>query len=653
MAISVTDDFKNAMKAPVKTLRARIVTDEETPQIFASSDNLVCFTYESVGYYFGAAITTVNITLIGTTYNLVGVGVDVSFDVMTASGDWETLDYGVFRVTEQTTNLEKGMTTIKALGLMGEAAQTTYVAGDIVFPCTVQGMVDQIAANFGVSVDTDITTLPNYDYTIGEDLYAKINNFTYRDILAEIAGATATMATLQRKDNTLKLVKPMMTPLESLTYDNLLSVKFMPRYGVINSVVLARTPQEDNIAVTDEASVIANGLTELKLANNEILDDDRQDLAQPILDAVDGFWFDPFEATTEGHGWHEVGDRVAVTDGVNTWEVIITSVKVEITGGIKETIKGIAPDPTQTDYARAGGITKTIYNTEIKVDKQNQQIESVVSKVEEIDGRTQEEFTQVIQNITNITNNIQTGGGANMIYNSVGYATDGQLVPTVWTVDSGTVTANTSPESLTYGAKSGNQINLATQSAISQTITATIGQTVSLSAIVKKSTFGTASIKIADTVGNEQIIELTDNTTYLWQTVSTVFTPNGADITITITNDNAVYLSITDLMLIYGDQPRLWEQASGEILNTNVLINKDGVIVKNNVYSGDYVQMTPLGLSGYSTADGPQRRVFSIDRDITYAQKILAEDQITMPPIKIVPLTDYARAGWAFVEGDN
>lgn len=103
------------------------------------------------------------------------------------------------------------------------------------------------------------------------------------------------------------------------------------KYGPINSVVLARTPAEDNIAVTDNASVEENGLTEIKLANNEILDDDRETLAQPILDEIDGFYFYPFEATTEGHGWYETGDRVTITDGTT----------LDSPNGAKEFIAGV------------------------------------------------------------------------------------------------------------------------------------------------------------------------------------------------------------------------------------------------------------------------------------------------------------------------
>ena len=42
---------------------------------------------------------------------------------------------------------------------------------------------------------------------------------------------------------------------ETLTYDNLKKAKLEPKYGPVNSVVLARTPAEDNIVVKDDESI--------------------------------------------------------------------------------------------------------------------------------------------------------------------------------------------------------------------------------------------------------------------------------------------------------------------------------------------------------------------------------------------------------------
>lgn len=656
MAIAASDSFKQAMQAPVKMLGVTITTEEDTPQIFTDGDTLTSLSIESNGSYFGATVSAASFSLLGTNYDLVNQRVKLALKAQTdtANDTWEEVNYGEFAIIEQTVDLEKEMTTFKCQNLMGLAAKREYLKDDITFPCTVSDMVTQIVNKFGWTLATDIKDLPNIDYEIAEDLYAKINNTTYRDILAEVAGATATIA-IFNGNSELELRKPQMEATETWTYDNLKKIKFEPKFGPVNTVTLSRTPQEDNITVKDEEAVQRDGITEIKLANNEILDDDRQSLAQPILSTINGFYFYPFEATTEGHGWHEPGDRITVTDGTNNWDVVITNVKLTLDGGIKEVIKGVAPTATATDYKRAGGIMKTIYNTEIKVDKQNQTIENVVSEMKQLDDKTSTNYTQIFQTIENITNTIQTTGGANLLYNSVGYATDDKGLPTVWTCEGG-VTSHTSPESLTFGAKSGNQINMAAGSSISQSVIVTADEPISLSIRTKKGVVGSATVTISAGENDSQTITLEDQKSYLWtESKIEAYKPSSPNVTVTITvgEDVTNGIAITDLMLVSGDRTVVWEQASGEILNSNVLIDKDGIVVKNNVYAGDYVKITPLEFAGYSSATGSQQKVFTVNRDVTQVQKLKAVAQIGMPPIKIIPLTDSQREGWAFVKGDD
>lgn len=656
MAIPVSDSFKQAMKAATKMLRAKIVTNETTPQTITSGDNLVSFTVESNGYLFGTGISAVTIKLNGTDYNLVGVDIAVQCEVQTdfTANTWEPLNFGSFRVSEQTVDLEKEMTTLKCLDFMGTIAQSAYIAGDITFPCTVAELAQQIADKFAVPIDTDLTTLPNYDYVITEDLYANINGITYRDILAEIAGVMAVLIAARGGDNGLDFLPAQMMASETWTYDNLKKIKFQPEYGVINAIVLARTPQEDNVAVKDEASIEANGLTDVKLANNEILDDDRQSLAQPILDAVNGFGFHPFEASTEGHGWHECGDRISVTDGTNIWEIIITNVKIEIGQGIKETIKGVAPTQEQTDYARAGGIMKTIYNTEIKVDKQGQQIESVVSRQDEFEGETQDNFTTVIQNITNVITSVQSSGGANLIRNSVGYFLNDQNMPLNWVVDlaGGSISIAPSSEAITHGSASGNVMMLA-GGKISQRITvvadtgAEDSPRYSFSVRVKKGAVGAGQIQLTDGIETYTLNFATGDNPYYDQFTIQNILPKNNYLDLTVLGSSDSDFAVTDMMLAIGDYVSQWTQANGEFANTQVNIDIDGVTVASSTVQGSRTLQTPFQFAGYQNG----ALTYSLDATAVKSDKAILKSGVEMPPLKIVAMAN----GWAWVpmEGSN
>ena len=641
--IEVSNAFKEAARAPVKVIRASIVCEDDT---YTSSDVLISLSKEDAGFYFGATTKSLSFKLLGTDYDLVGRTVTATYEIQSGNS-WDGFILGRFTIYEQTANLEKGTTEFKAYDPIGMMGRVNYDAGSLNFPCTVENLFEQICNRFGLT--RYATSVANLSYQISEDLYAKINGITFRDILAEIAGATASVAEVNNE--TIQLRPIEMISAETLTYANLKKAKLEPKYGPVNSVVLARTPAEDNIAVTDEESIAENGKTEVKLANNEILDDDRETLAQPILDAVDGFYFYPFEITTEGHGWYEVGDRLTITDGTNSWEIIVGNISLSIGNGIKEVIKGVAPSETQTNYALAGGITKTVYNTEIKVDKQGQEIISVVSRQDQFENQTLENFSQVTQNINSITTTIQTTGGGNLIHNSVGYNIDSNRNLVGWD-KTGTVSSETSPESVSYGAISGNQIDIGASSSITQRIIVdgSGNQLYTFSLRAKKSATGNAIIHLRNNI-DDYTIEIPEGETVLWSNYSLVgIEPHSTYFDVVIQTDGAVTeLSVTDLMMTVGNSTTPWVSASDEILSKNVAVDSSGVTVRSNT-TNDYVQLNELGLNGFSDASGSMENVFTVNRDTTEVSKLKTRNQITMSPIKIIPIKSGTRAGWAFVK---
>lgn len=1285
--INVTDKFKQAMKEPVKMVTASLVLDDNT--VITGQDKLIKITIDSSGHLFGTATSVINIELFGTNYNLV----DHTFSVVAktlidaVNDTWEEANLGLFYVEESTADFEKKTTKIKGYDLMGKLAKTPYNSGTIQFPCTVRELINQLAGRFDFTVDTNLDNLPNITYQIPEDLYAKISNCTYRDILGEIAGATATIAVFNGKTLSFRDSKKKSDEDEIWTYDNLKTLKYKPKYGPVNSLVLARTPQEDNVAVADNTSVANNGRTEVKLANNEILDDDRRKLITPIFNSIKDFSHYPFEAETTGFGWYKPGDLLSaqaggglmngktigwlgqktttgknlfdpqfantgrlysatkvsgntitvtkkgsdsdtigfynvspygmyrfwsnllktntvtlsfevkhdsggphrlryglenaiiqstqttaswkkytltipkkpdnnfvafifysdgyvsntesdgfsirniqveindiatdfepytgggynlfdefsglpinspngvtlsnqsgvlkltgkptidwlpilvrdnlslfdktaytvvsyngaslqlfaqvlaykkngsgadtfggpsgkiftfttdstkynryamklqldnkaaypdpvtiynnfalfrgaftennlpeyspynqclptprpqhpqvveeltsgkvivrgknllrlstisssnglsstVTDdgtvtysgqmtsswaditrytdfstplpagtytfsidrpkthrvifkykmangassevianytatstsrtfttpqpiiagylyiagangsslndtvkaqleygdiateftpyestqftlpGLNIYkltddiydevklengvaklikrvgklelsgnesfgsleainsgqfytfssvidrqvkrssfapavcshmgmisgiwralicakslvsvkvlendiqalrfmfsapdalslkitnvasfknwlkaekakgtpvtvyyelkepqitelgrtnlnQIYVTDTHLELGNGIKETINGVAPTATQTDYARAGGITKTIYNTEIKVDKQKQEIESIVSKQTQVDQQIADEFSKITQNIKNVVTTIQTTGGGNLIKNSVGYAKnqDGTLVEWIKN-NAGEVKSYTSPESKSYGAISGNAIELKKGASITQRLNVASSGKIpySLSFKCKKGAIGTATVKLSNTI-DSFVITIPEGKEIVWQNYDlTKLDPsmNYLDITVSTSNNCEQFL-ITDLMVNMGDQSIPWVQANGEILNTQVAVNDQGMMVSSSVYSGDYVQITPLGMSGHSNVTGTDEEVFKLNRDVTETSKLSARKEVSMDPIKIIPVKDGDMAGWNFV----
>lgn len=909
--IDVSPEIREAMQSPVKNVQStiQVLGDEESLQ-YTSNDVLQSVKIETAGYYFKTTMKHATIKLIGTDFDLVDKKIAISMDVLVIDPEegtevYRSVNLGYMTCVSMETNLENETTTVEAYDDMYNLSQQAYIEGDIEFPITVGGLIEAVADKIGFNLATDVTTLKNYDYTITEDLYAKINGVTYRSIMDEIAGATCTLA-IFNADGELELRNPVLESDETWTYDNLLKVKVEPKFGPVNTIVLARTPQEDNVMVQDSEIVNApsnqnilgplnpserfqngfeitnqdgglriygtatetwadvsfrvqevdipagtytfslgealpfditvrltladdtvqqlnlmrgntsapvtvtqavkgfyinnwgfsagdefdvilkpqlelgttktdfvpytpNGPIEIKIANNEILDDDRELLISPILDNFKGFICYPFTANTEGHGWHEVGDRINLVDNLgNTYTLSVTETSVTLDGGIKETITGHTPDETHTNYALAGGITKTVYNTEIKVDKQNQQIESIVSEQESLAEEVAKNYTQITQNITQVVTEVQASGGANLLKNSVGFALDDKKLPERWitkratgknlfdksmrsmgyynsygTLDTnssvsayfekipfkkndsftisgatnaelvlfnyfgdferkiaisgtqtvnmttygyfvlqfatapeqaeldaiqieagtsateyesfnaGTITSQTSTTSTLYGGVSGNSI-LLKNATIMQAFRTSQTNVYTVSAMVAKITSaGTFTLKVwSPEVEEKTAVIEQGKTTDNYPTISVnKYSPISDENFIMVElTANGTEAYATDIMAEVGEYIQPWQQASGEILNSQVTIDEAGIKISNNRYGNDYTKITPTEFSGYSDASGSQKKVFGVSRDITFAEKFNAGSEIDMSPIKIVPIKSGNKSGWAFVK---
>lgn len=654
MAIQVSDSIRQAMSALDKQTRPSFsIVDEPTP------DNIVkSITVQVSGSYFTAAIRMAKIVLFGTNYNLSGKRVQIGYSVFTNDENrtWENVDYGLFKVYEQEVDIEKDLTTLVAYDLMGELAVAEYSEGSLTFPCTVASLAEQIAELFGAELATDVSDLPNGGYEVSEDLYARISGKTYRDILAEVAGATATMAIFSTTGELEFRIPPRSTT-EKLTHSNLFQYKIQPHYGPINAVVLSRKPiVGEDIVLRDEDSITENGLTELNMANNEILDDDRATVITPIFNAVLGLEYHPAGSIiTSGFGWNEPGDRIKIVnnDG-DEFEVALTDVKVVLDGAVGETLDGAAPEESTTDYSLAGGITKTLYRTEVKVDKQNQQITSIIERQTQFENETERNFSSIIQNIASIITSIQNSGGDNLIKNSAFYALDNGL-PLNWDIaGTGTWSATPSADARANGSLSGQIITLAGET-VSQVVTvkpddddiAEADKTYySFSCRIKKTSVGSCRVRLSDgTQEGVWDIEVANGETSNYKEFAVEgFLPHSTELTVSVYATSDAEFYITDMMLAVGSYRSKWTQANGEFSNSQVQIDADGITIKNSNLAGAYTKITPQGIEVYLNS----RQIAALSNALVQAPKAEISDEVDIPPIKIVRQSD----GLAFVPTD-
>lgn len=295
----------------------------------------------------------------------------------------------------------------------------TPAEGTTTSPVTLKSYLQSICDHLGIVLATP--TFTNSGVTIDEEKYD--DSYTIRDVLTEIAQAAA--GTIAIKNDKLHVLYPAASGV-TIEPSNLKSIEIGEIFGPVNSVVLARTPQEDNIYWKDEA---AETICEVKIENNQLMDSHREDFIEGIYNALYGLTYCPHDIESFGIGILEICDlfTIETLDG-KTYTALHLSGEMEITQGLVERTKGTAPTATETEYKAADTTDRRINKTILRVDKQEQVIEALVTKTEnatnDLTGQIESLTKSVEQKITPDQVQIlisETVEGIDSITTSTGY----------------------------------------------------------------------------------------------------------------------------------------------------------------------------------------------------------------------------------------
>lgn len=359
--IAVTSGFKTAMKTSGRSMKAYLNFGDGGT--ITESDDLQTLSMVSEGGLCRTVMRKATATYFGTHDYLDSIA-SIGIGVVLPNTTTEYIDYGHFKVVEVEQNIASGVSTAKMYDKMYDAMQRFAITPT--YPLTAVQLVQAICSELGWTLAT--TTFTNSTIPIASDLFTE-PQMTYRDVLNQIAEASGSIIYFDT-DNELVIRTIGASVLETLTLGDMMSLVLEPVYGELNSVVLSRMPQEDNIVQKDDDSIATYGLNELKIVNNSIMDGDRETYIAPIFTLLNGLMYYPFEAQTVGLGYFEIGDRIKVQDmALNEFEVVVMNIELNMRGGLSERIWASIPEKATTPYDYAGIIGQTIKNTEIKVDK--------------------------------------------------------------------------------------------------------------------------------------------------------------------------------------------------------------------------------------------------------------------------------------------
>jgi phage replication-related protein YjqB (UPF0714/DUF867 family) len=257
------------------------------------------------------------------------------------------------------------------------------------------------------------------------------------------------------------------------------------------------------------------------------------------------------------------------------------------------------------------------------------------------------------------------GGGVNMLKNSVGFA-NGDF----WTVSGWMETVRTD-ELSQLGTNSGFYCADGHSMTMIQEVYTTIGQVYSFSYFLKKTLdSGTNSYarvdildqadKVLGTAGYPSGTGITNG----YEKMTVTFTAQTAVTKVKYTTGSGTDATATGFMLNLGEIPLSWSLAVGELYNTTLQMNQNGlrVAASDGQNETSSTVMTPEMFAGFYDVDGDgvidetkgsADEVFRVDKDEFVMKKATVKEEITMGTIKVVRIQSTSSTGWAFISNQD
>ena len=312
------------------------------------------------------------------------------------NNNYEMLNYGNYVVYKSEKQEDTGTYKIICYDKLLYSMKQNEDLG-IEYPIKIKDYLIALGNKIGLSVAN--TTFYNQDMKIPSELYLG-QEYTYRDILDEIAQATGSIICLNENDE-IQVKYPTQTN-DTIDEEFLkdVNVDFGQMYGAINTIVLSRSGESDNVYYPE---TLPENPIEIKIKDNQIMNfNNRSDYLQGIYNALNGLYYYINDFTSTGILYYDVGDLYNVKIGENTYQCLMLNDETKVTTGIEEIIHTDMPEKSETDYSKADKTDRRINQTYLIVDKQNQKIEGVVKSV----TKQNDKISQITQTVDEINSKI-------------------------------------------------------------------------------------------------------------------------------------------------------------------------------------------------------------------------------------------------------
>lgn len=369
----VSESFNKAIKNNARKIKCYFIYNNLIyyPQSLTIDDNIYSDEVETFIGTFIAKSGSLKLD-VRTNLDLENKSIELYMGIY-CDNDYEYVPLGKYFIYEKTNHFEYKIIDSKML------FNIPFDSSQIVYPTTPLAILQTVCLQSGVELST--SDFPNKECLIENEIFFG-NEATCFDVVQAVAQAACSFAHINRK-NQLEL-KWINTINFDIAIDNQLEYpELTDIYGPINSLALTREPQNDNIYIQDEESIKKNGLLELKISNNPILDIDRIQSRSAIWERIKNFSYQPITINSQGFFHLDSGDiiRVQIRDNSYVYAILMKH-NIQFNGGVASLIISPALSRTEIDYSIASSIESKLLRTEIKVDKIKGEITSSIEEIE-------------------------------------------------------------------------------------------------------------------------------------------------------------------------------------------------------------------------------------------------------------------------------
>lgn len=398
-----TSGFKEQIKTLGRELDIKITYTINNETIVLTSEDINNLSL----HYDGNILRSVMKTLeIDSNLNI-PVNVIINLKIgLKVNGEYEYLNYGNYVVyaSDKQEDVNSYMITCYDKMLY---SMKNYENLNIEYPITINNFINSICTKLGLTFSNYNSEYANCDKEIEKELYLDLN-YTYRDVLDELAQVTASTICINNNDELeIRYINNTNDTIDEEYFKDI-NVKFGKKYGPINSVVLSRSAESDNVYLQNESSIEENGLCEVKIFDNQIMNwNDRSNYLPDILEKLSNIEYYINDFSSTGICYYELCDKYNIKIGENTYNCILFNDEIKITQGLEEIIFTDLPKESETDYKKADKTDQKINKINLIVDKQNQTINAIIEKTDEASSKVVE-MTADLDGIKSRVTNTET-----------------------------------------------------------------------------------------------------------------------------------------------------------------------------------------------------------------------------------------------------